>query len=227
MFPKAALPHIKLISPGVVRLDYFSPDQSREPRFDGTPAIGVITIAVRHLPNCMEMIRQYHPRFDLKGLPVLNPPDGCTQSVNLFHKYGTSSVLQRDSKKVRSTSDTISAIVNHAYHHLLDFGPSLKEATPDSVALHPGCISTQHRRSAKLCRIKRACQPSQSLYQCSPDAVNVARMQRSGIRDQLTLQSPRPDQYQRLPNQPHKHRFAHTDETSNKATGLPAQQDHV
>lgn len=87
----------------------------RKSFFNRLPAPGIIRIVFRQCPDTMQMIRQHHPRIDMKRAGLSGFTNGITQYVNMLHQQTGLAVKQIDGKEIRTTRKAIAPVIGHGF----------------------------------------------------------------------------------------------------------------
>jgi hypothetical protein len=63
-------------------------DMPRKSRFDEHPPFGVVRIARRQSPHCMQMPRQNHHGVDVEGMSLFRYADNLAEDVTVLYQQG-------------------------------------------------------------------------------------------------------------------------------------------
>lgn len=115
MFPEPALPDAFLAPSGVtLRQMLWRGGVSGETGFDHAPAFGIVVVPFRQGPDHMQFIWQDYRRIDRERPPFEADAGGVAQKVDMSDQKVRASVLQTDSKEIRATGHTQTAIIGHS-----------------------------------------------------------------------------------------------------------------
>ena len=114
VFPVSALPDASFMSCQLRCASMFrGGNASRECAFDQPPAPGVVSIPGGEFNDAVKMLRQNHPRVDMKGVAL---PDGRHASLERINMLGQKlifmSSLQGDSEEIGATRQPHTSIVH-------------------------------------------------------------------------------------------------------------------
>lgn len=73
----------------------------RKPRLDHMPSRRIIRVTLRQCPNAMQMVRQHHPRINMKRMPRPRGAHRFPQRRNLPHQQTRPPMPQRHREEIR------------------------------------------------------------------------------------------------------------------------------
>jgi hypothetical protein len=114
VFPESALPYAGL-APTLPTCAACSRCRklAREATFDHAPAHGIVDIAFRHVPECMHVFRQNHPRDHFERHALTRLSHRTAKIVDTIDQQRRGAIAQRDGKKVRPARGPVASIVRH------------------------------------------------------------------------------------------------------------------
>ena len=115
MFPKSPLPNTTLSPPHV---NARAPFRVRHLRHEAllyiAPPRRIIRVAFRQCPKCVHMVRQHHPRIDMKWPLYTHRPHCFSQRCNFGYQQIALPVAQIHRKEIRSAWYPVAAIFRHS-----------------------------------------------------------------------------------------------------------------